>query len=247
MTFLERYKSGETVEVYADITELGAAAFTERYYADMEAVLTETMERTAHNLGVIYDELNRINYNFYRDPEYSFKIPLNKPLANASQLLHQLNNAVKPFGTVPLSIQLFYKFVGSCNFASDYEAGTGIFWEGADPVQIIPLDSLVEEVTNKDWIVEMQEAIEYGDLASLAFSADYLHKDNISGGPPYCIAITPGPSIDGKVLNEPNETTFVDYLRIITHGCGFGRVEFIRDSEIFDEYFEKVTPMLKTI
>jgi hypothetical protein len=90
MTFLQRYKNGEMTEVYSDIAKLGQAAFSEKHFSDIEAVIAETMERTAHNLAVIYDELERIEYNFKRKIRYSFEAPLNRPIANADELLIQL-------------------------------------------------------------------------------------------------------------------------------------------------------------
>lgn len=140
MTFKERYKKGETTSVYSDIEKLGPAAFSQKHFVDIEAVLTETMERTAYNLAVIYDELQRMNYNFRQKIKYSFEAPLKKPLVNTDELLTKLEDAVKPFGAVPLSLKLFYKIVGSCNFAWDYETDANILWEGADPIQIAPLD-----------------------------------------------------------------------------------------------------------
>src|SRR5690349_2307847 len=152
MTFLERYKRGETTEVYSDIATLGQAALFEKHSSDVEAVITETMERTAYNLSVIYDELERINYNFKRNIRYSFEAPLNKPVANADELLIQLEKIVMPLGSVPLSLKLFYKIVGACNFAWDYKTNKNISWNCSDPIQIAPLDSLVEEVSTGYWL-----------------------------------------------------------------------------------------------
>jgi hypothetical protein len=127
MAFLERYKNGETTEVYSDIDKLGQHGSKEHFF-DVEAVVTETMQRTSYNLAVIYDELKLINYNFKREIGYSFEAPLNKPLVDTKELLTQLEESVKPFGSVPLSLKLFYKVVGSCNFAWDYETNESIPW-----------------------------------------------------------------------------------------------------------------------
>lgn len=247
MTFTERYKNGETTSVYSDIAKLGQAAFSQKHLTDIEAVLTETMERTAHNLAVIYDELQRVNYNFKREIKYSFEAPLNKPLVNTDKLLVKLDKAVKPIGAVPLSLKFFYKIVGSCNFAWDYETDANILWEGGDPIQIVPLDDLVEEVTGEDWQDEMEENKEVDGSSYLQLSADYLHKDNISGGPAYSIEVTANPSIDGKLLNEEHETTFVDYLRISFENCGFSRADALERIPSFEEFCDQVGPKLKKL
>lgn len=140
MIFLERYKNDETITVYADIASLGEAAFTERYYSDIEAVVKETMNRSAYNLEIIYHELLHTGYNFKREPQYSFEIPLAKPGVNTTKLISKLEKAVACIGHVPLSLRSFYQQVGACNFAWDYTTDENILWEGADPIQIAPLD-----------------------------------------------------------------------------------------------------------
>jgi hypothetical protein len=247
MTFLERYKSGETTTVYSDICKLGEEGFSEKYFADIKAVITETMERAAHNLTIIYNELHHTNYNFKRKIQYSFEKPLSKPSDSTDELLIQLDKAVEPFGSVPISLKLFFKIVGSCNFAWDYGTNENILWECADPIQIAPLDALVEQVTNKYWLEEMKEINESFGVAYLELSADYLHKDNISGGEAYSIEITPKRSVDSKLLNEEHETTFINYLRIIFDNCGFGRTNDIESRIDFKMFCDKVRPQLKKI
>jgi len=50
MKFYKRYLNGETKTVYNDIYKLGDDAFLPENIIDIENVLTETFERTAHNL-----------------------------------------------------------------------------------------------------------------------------------------------------------------------------------------------------
>ncbi len=244
MHFIERYKNGETVTVYSDITNLGQAAFTEKHYMDVEAVITETMDRAVYNLEIIYHELLNIDYNFNKETQYSFEIPLNKPVGNASKLFAQLEKAVQPIGFVPLSLQLFYRKVGSCNFAWDYTTNENILWEGSDPIQIIPLDDLVEQVTDEYWLEDINDR---DDKPYLELSADYLHKDNISGGPAYGIEITSHRSIDGYFLNEVHQTTFIDYLRTIFENCGFARTQHLGNVTSFKHFCNTVEPKLLRI
>lgn len=127
MTFLDRYENGETREVYSDIYKLGQAAFSKEHFSDVEAVVTETMKRVAYNLSIIHNELEKINYCFKHEIRNNFDAPLNQPVADVENILVQLEQAVAPFGSVPLSLKLFYKIVGSCNFAPDYESTGGLF------------------------------------------------------------------------------------------------------------------------
>lgn len=244
MNFLERYKNGDTIAVYADIASLGQAAFTEPYYPDVEAVIKEAMNRSAYNLEIIYHELLSIGYNFNRQPQYSFEMPLTKPGVNTSGLISKLEKAVESIGHVPFSLRSFYEQVGACNFAWDYTTDENILWEGADPVQIAPLDDLVEQVTDEYWLDDVSD---FEDTPYLKLSADYLHKDNISGGPAYGIEITPHRSIDGRFVNEEHETTFIDYLRTIFQNCGFGRIEHLGNVTSFKHFCDRVSPKLLKI
>ena len=47
----------------------------------------------------------------------------------------------------------------------------------------------------------------------LDIAPDYLHKANISGGPPYELSAGT-PSVDGILWNERSCSTFVSYLRL---------------------------------
>jgi hypothetical protein len=247
MNFIQRSNRGEAIQVYSDIDALGQAAFNEQYFDDVREVVAETMRRTAQNLNVIYDELTTLDYNFTRKAQYSFQKPLVRPFTDTTTLLAQLDEAVAPFGHVPLSLKLFYTFVGGCNFAWDNDAADATPWPYADPVQICPLDDLVAHVTTDDWKEEMAELSEYGEVPSLQLSADYYHKDNVSGGPAYALALTQLPSVDGSFLNEEHETTLINYLRIVFMNGGFGRIEDAERIGSFRNFYDKVKPKLTMI
>ncbi len=46
---------------------------------------------------------------------------------------------------------------------------------------------------------------------------DWLHKANVSGGPPYGMEV-PNFGVDGLLLWEPHQTIFVNYLRSRSSG-----------------------------
>lgn len=155
MTLYDKYINGETVQVYREIDALGQDAFVPANLADIEKVLTETFQRVAYNLEIIYKELKEINYLFRENPEHNFEKPLHSPLADTDILLRQLDDAVKPFGYVPLSMKYFYKMAGGVNFVWDYETNEDFIWQMADPIQIASLDAVVETVTDGYWQEEM--------------------------------------------------------------------------------------------
>jgi hypothetical protein len=247
MTLYERYLNGESETVYEDIYKLGEDAFLETNFTDIEKVLTETFERVAYNLDIIYKELVNINYVFKTDFEFNFERPLIKPLSDTDKLLARLDKSVRPFGFVPLSLKIFYKIVGACNFGWNYETNEDFIWQCADPIQITSVDDLVSEVIDEDNLDDLKENYEDEGFVSLQLSADYLHKDNISGGQPYSLQLTSTPSIDGRLLNEEHNTTFINYLRICFDNCGFSRITNLEYNNNYQSFFEKVRPQLKRI
>ncbi|OXA81868.1 hypothetical protein SAMN05444397_105289 [Flavobacterium aquidurense] len=247
MTFYDRYLNGETKKVYDDIYKLGEDAFLPDNIVDIEKVMTETFERVSYNLDVIYKELLDINYLFKTNFQFNFERPLIKPFSNTDSLLQQLDESIKPFGFVPISLKMFYKIVGACNFGWDYETNENFIWECADPIQIISLDELVTMATNEYALEDFEQYFEDEGFVSLDLSADYLHKDNISGGQSYSIQITSKPSIDAKFLNEEHNTTFINYLRICFDNCGFSRITNAEHNNIYQSFFNKVKPKLKEI
>ena len=240
MTLLEKYKNGEMKEVYAEIQKVGQDVFMPENFPEVEAVLIETFERVAYNLEVIYSELKNINYVFYDRPYH-------KPLPNTDKLLKKLDKAVKDFGFVPLSLKYFYKIVGGVDFAWNYNKEKIVPWELADPIQISSLDELVSYVTDEDWKEDILDYVDdeedYG-YAFLELSADELHKDNVSGGSPYSLKIEEEPTVDSDFVDEPHNTTFIDYLRICFDYCGFPGNP---DNEDYHELVAKVRPKLKQI
>lgn len=247
MTLYDRYINGQTEEVYQDIYALGQDAFLPDNLPDIKKVLTETFQRVAYNLDVIYSELKNIDYLFKANFDYNFQRPLVKPLPDTEKLLVKLENAVRPFGFVPLSLKMFYRIVGACNFGWDYETNEEYIWQYADPIQIFSLDDVVSEVTDEVFLSDLHEYYEEDGFVSLQLSADYFHKDNTSGGPAYSLKVTDKQSVDAEFLNEEHDTTFINYLRICFDNCGFSRITNPESNNDYQAFFDKMKPKLKPI
>jgi hypothetical protein len=210
-------------------------------------VVTETFQRVAYNLDIIYSEPKKIDYLFKTEFEYDFQRPLVKPSADTEQLFATLESVVRPFGFVPLSLKMFYKIVGACNFGWDYDTNEEYIWQYADPIQIFSLDDVVSELTDEDFLSDLQEYYEEDGFVSLQLSADYLHKDNTSGGPAYSLKVTDKQSVDAEFLNEEHNTTFINYLRICFDNCGFSRITNPENNNDYQTFFDKVKPQLRPI
>lgn len=244
MGLYESYLEGETIGVYDQIEALGQDAFLPRYLPDIEKVLDETFRRVSFNLTIIYDELKSIGYQLGNEFGDDFERPLIRPETDVEKLLRSLGSLVKPYGRVPLSLQYFYRHVGACNFSWDYAVDSNIRWQLADPIQINPLSALITDL-DEGGLDLLADEYEENGLGTLPLAADYLHKDNISGGDPYSIQLTTAPSIDSAFLNEPHKTTFINYLRICFDHCGFpGMADASPD---FEKFCARIRPQLKRI
>lgn len=136
MSLIERYKQGDTIEVYRDIYNLGEKAFDKEYFEDVKQVLLETFARVKYNLDMIYEALLEQKYQFKTRFDCTSDYPIARPLKDCDKLLAKLDKEAKPFGYVPLSFKMFFRIVGSCNFGWDYETNPQIPWAYADPIQI---------------------------------------------------------------------------------------------------------------
>jgi hypothetical protein len=174
---------------------------------------------------------------------------LHKPLPNTEALLAMLEKATEPFGFVPLSLKYFYKIVGGVNFVWDYETNEDFIWQMSDPIQIASLDSVVDELSDQDWQEYIQQYVDDEDFgtAFIELSADDLMKDNVSGGQAYAIKINTFPSVDAAFMNEANDTTFINYLRICMENCGFPNITRDDVNNDYQSFFDKVKPQLKAI
>jgi hypothetical protein len=247
MTYHSRYLQGEHIQVYAEMQSLNLAKIDTQIREDVDKVLTETFQRIRSNLEVIHTALVEQKYQFKTAFDYNFQRPLHDPLPDTENLLTQLNTAVSPFGHLPLSIQYFHRIVGGVNFGWDYETNELLIWKLADPIQICSLDDVVSQATNEYWKEDIQLYVddeEFG-TAFIELAADALHKDNISGGPAYSIEITDSPQVDSAFLNEPHQTTFINYLRICFEHCGFPGIA--NSENDYKEFFEQVKPKMKKI
>jgi hypothetical protein len=238
MNLLDRYLQDDGLKIYKEIEHMGPEALGKGNAEMVEAVIRETMTRVAYNLGIIYSGLVAENYCFQKTIRFDFEYPLLEPLPNVKDLIWKLEKKVKKFGCVPMSLKLFYEIVGSCNLAWDYTTSEQIPWEGADPLQISPITNQLQEIEDKEF---------EDDDPGLPVSADYLHKDNISGGPAYQVELTVKPQSDSRFLNEEHDTTFVNYLRIVMDGCGFSRTGSVRHLDSYIQFSKKIKPLLKPI
>jgi hypothetical protein len=202
---LDRYKAGECEQVWAELRALGSKVRDQPILADAVAVARETMRRCRVNIERLVSRLPGLGYEF-QYPDEAF-VP---PDADAD-VLKQISDIESRVGTIPLSLCAWYEIVGSVNFMGQQtEWSEDTFGEYPDPMYVSP----------SNYILKYEEHNWYREHYQLQMAPDRYHKDDVSGGPPYTIVL-PNPDIDAPFENEPNKTTFVNYLRICFRSGGF--------------------------
>lgn len=111
-TYLERYRNGEHLQVWDELTALGAEITQEPLYSDAQAVAHETMTRVRQNIEILTERLRKIGYQF-EQPEAAFVPP-------KQATLKQMRDFEREVGPIPVSIKTCAEMVGSVDFRGNY-------------------------------------------------------------------------------------------------------------------------------
>jgi hypothetical protein len=213
---LQRYLAGEFVEVWE---ELGTGPTIPMPREDALTVARAMMRRVRQNIEILEERLRSIDYPFEHAARPSgdgylarYKAVYAPPTSATPDVLDEVEQLV---GALPLSVHAWYLEVGAVNFQS---AGYEAMGECDDPLMVSPLEYLLKEA--REWLDRPEkDRITYP--FSWEFAPDVLHKANVSGGPPYRIALS-APGADGIVEEDTwGQIPFVQYLRKVMEWGGF--------------------------
>lgn len=199
--WLERYRAGDRVQVWAEMTSVGADLRGTPDWADAVAVARETMTRARTNVERLVQLLPAAGYRF-RQPPDAVLVP------RVDDIEAQLQVFEAKVGRLPLALRAWYEHVGHVDLTGSHPDWD---FEYTDPLVLnTPLDYLAGEF--EIWEADRGTEWDMGAFA-VELGPDMLHKADVSGGTPYGIAV-PNDGVDGLVLWERHQTTFVNYLRI---------------------------------
>lgn len=178
-------------------------------WTQAQHISRETMLRVKHNIDLLIDRLPEIGYEFDR--------PGNVLTTPPTDIELQIERVETTIGPLPLAFRSFWEIVGSVDLNGKHPD-----W----PHRL--LDPLMFEASADYYIDTFNDMIDQGvqtphEPFLLDFAPDDLHKADISGGPPYAVH-APNQAVDGIVLWEIHQTTFVNYLRIVLRHGGMGGV-----------------------
>lgn len=213
---LSRYTSGEHVQVWNELQQLGPAVLDNEHREAAMQVALETMRRVQRNCALIVTRLKSLQYRFgvYPDGSKGY-YSMGALVPPDAEMLADRAALEEAIGPLPLSLTAFWEAVGSVDLV-----GMHAGWpRGLDPLVVEPPAAGLSELDDMD---EMMDSMGHFE-ASLA--PDDLHKDNVSGGSPYAVEL-PNPAADFVLANESHEMLFVPYLRmaILRYG-GFPGLE----------------------
>jgi hypothetical protein len=203
MTYHARYRAGEHVGVWRELTALGASVREPVLIEDAWAVAEETMTRVATNIDYIIERLLNRSYQFDVYPDGtapSVTFPAHRRPDSA--LLADVVDLEQRVGPIPLSLRAFWQVVGTVELIGRAPEG----WpDYTDPLVVLPPEYALSEL--REWGLDGEGAFMCG------LAPDVLHKDNVSGGAEYAITL-PNSSADATFEEEWRGIGFVPYLRV---------------------------------
>ena len=204
-SWVERYLSGQ-YEVVWDEVALGPRENDPAVAAAIDALARETMQRALRNVEALTSLLPSIGWRFkfpMTGPPSAYCVHA-RPRPDVKDKVASLEGLCGP---LPASIRAWWEVVGTVCFMreppDDQEQPL------PDPLVVGPIEAVIAEFHEWESDAEFRrlQPVFHAPLAP-----DEFHKDDISGGAPYAIAL-PSSGADSVLLNEWHGTTFVGYLR----------------------------------
>jgi hypothetical protein len=207
MTYHARYRAGEFVGVWRELTALGASVREPMLINDAWAVAEETMTRVATNIDCIIERLLNRSYQFDVYPDGTApSVPLPAHRRPDPALLADVVDLEQRVGPIPLSLRAFWQVVGAVSLIGRGPEG----WpDYSDPLFVSSPEYGLFELREEG---PGEEGPGEEGVFMCGLAPDVLHKDNVSGGPEYAIAL-PNPSADAAFEEEWRGIGFVPYLR----------------------------------
>lgn len=218
--WLNRYIAGERERVWQELRQLGDRVRDPVLADEAQAVCDEMARRARRNIELIISRLREQGYRFHQnDDDQTPTEPFAPPGPNAEMYLRWLEERLGP---LPMTLSSWVRIVGDV-----WLVGTHPRWQhsaAADPFVFEVEGARYPDSDIRGYIEEEIEAWQEcseGEPFVLPVAPDRLHKDNVSGGAPYGIALPDG-CADAHFVGEVG-MPLVGYLRWVFQYGGFPR------------------------
>lgn len=220
MNLNKLYNIQNGIEFWNFLGEQKYSSFSSQQKIEVDEILGDLMFKVKENFDLIHKRLEYLNYNFFDKKEARIQ-----PTDDLEKRLQLLSKYIEKGGLIPLSLKKFYTIVGGVDFMKDYYCPNSYPVNNEkilpDPV-VIPyltddfLEYIEADFNETTW--EKEELEEYIYPRGLPLAPDLYHKNNYSGGEPYCIRLSKnGVRIDDFFSwtegAESVNVTFIEYLR----------------------------------
>ncbi|MBO0901774.1 hypothetical protein J1G42_14395 [Cellulomonas sp. zg-ZUI222] len=216
--WLARYRGGAHREVWRELGDLGHRVREPEYAPEAQAVCDEWARRVRINLERIIDRLSDQGYRFHEnDDAQTPAVPFAPASAGAAEHVRWLEQT---FGTIPMTLSSWVRLVGDV-----WLVGTHPRWAGASAADPLVLEVEGTRYAGADMRALLLDELDQwedtadGERFQLPVAPDALHKDNVSGGPPYGVVL-PDAAADGRIVTT-DEMALVDYVRLVFDRGGF--------------------------
>jgi hypothetical protein len=217
-----RYHDGQRDQVWQELRQLGSRVRESSVFEEAQLVCNEMARRARENIEMIVVRLSEAGYRFHsNDDQQSPETPFVPATAGAAD---QADWLLERFVAVPMTLLSWVRLVGDV-----WLVGTHPKWRtsaSADPLVVEAEGSRYPGSSIRTYFEgELQNWHEWRSKDSAAGSfvlplaPDRLHKENVSGGPPYGIVLPDG-CVDGLFVAETT-MPFVSYLNWVFQNGGF--------------------------
>lgn len=170
--------------------------------------LQSRVEELGQRLSVTAARLAQLGFRFARPDEV---LPGREP--NARTAIDRIESAV---GSLPEALKLFWLCVGSVDFSGEHPERRGC--EYLDQLMVFPPSVALEEL--EEYLADREERDRVGFPYSVPIAPDIFHKADVSGGPPYSIAV-PAVAEDPPLLNAVPSASFLEHIERSLRYAGF--------------------------
>lgn len=223
----DRYQQGFHQQVYDELLAMQDHIYEPHIYEEALAVTKAMMQKVRFNIEQIILRLHKMGYLFGNGGfwenfslEEKLQAERDSPVFQPPTLetLKHVAALEKLAGFLPLSLKYWYEEVGCVNLIGLFPSHNRGYGPVLDPLYVESVEMVLQVVTNFVKIGGWEEE------PLLLLAPDCYHKYGYSGAGSYNIAL-PCKAIDAPFLNEPHNTTFVNYLRICCQWGGFPGLE----------------------